>query len=133
MHFKVRNRQTIDRLYYRVIPNCFLLKDNIYKEGVDMKLINATVYIEPGQEKIFLTIGRELIRATRKEVGNLKFELYRSNSCMSNFVFIEEYKDQTAVIAHRDSEHFQNFLKESRAIQNAPMDVMIFEGAGQDN
>lgn len=98
-----------------------------------LKTINATVYIKPGKERSFLELAKELTIETRNESGNLLFELYQSNSCKSNFVFIEVYDNQEAIITHRDSDHFQTFLKKCEVIQNAPMDVMIFEGTGSSN
>lgn len=95
-----------------------------------MKTINATVYVRPDKVNAFLAMGQTLTMATRKEKGNIRFDFYRSSNCVSSFVFVEIYRDQEAIIAHRDSHHFQNFLKDYQQIQNAPMDVMIFEGLG---
>lgn len=98
-----------------------------------MKTINATVYIKPDELDTFLSIGNDLISETRKEPGNIKFDLYKNNNGASSFVFIETYQSQEAIIEHRDSNHFQKFLKEYQKVQNAPMDVMIFEGLGSQN
>ena len=95
-----------------------------------MKTINATVYVKPDKVNAFLTMGQALIVATRNEFGNSRFDLYRNNNCASSFVFVEVYRDQAAIIAHRDSDHFQKFVKSYQEIQNAPMDVMIFDGLG---
>lgn len=96
-----------------------------------MKTINATVHVKPGDEDKFVSAGKVLVDATRREPGNTKFELYHDARCVSDFVFVEQYQDQVAIIAHRDSDHFQSFLRTLKDISNAPMDVMIFDGLGE--
>lgn len=95
-----------------------------------MKTIDATVHVRPGHEAQFLTAAHELMTGARSEAGNVRFDLYHSTDCASDFVFVEVYVDQAAIITHRDSEHFQKFLKTLAPITNAPMDVMIFDGEG---
>ncbi|WP_427814871.1 putative quinol monooxygenase (plasmid) [Enterococcus sp. 22-H-5-01] len=96
-----------------------------------MKTINATVYVQPGKENTFLELAADLTANTLQEAGNLRFDLYKGTT-LNTFVFIEVYQDQEAIIAHRDSEHFQKFLTKYKKIQNGPMDVMIFESLGSE-
>ncbi|GEK28608.1 putative quinol monooxygenase [Furfurilactobacillus siliginis] len=98
-----------------------------------MKTVDATVHVQPGQEAQFMTAAHALIPAARAESGNARFDLYHSTDCASDFVFVEVYADQAAIIAHRDSVHFQEFLRALAPITNAPMDVMIFDGEGATN
>ncbi|GKT04035.1 putative quinol monooxygenase [Furfurilactobacillus entadae] len=95
-----------------------------------MKTINATVHVQPGKEATFMKLAQALTTSSRAEVGNTRFDLYHRHACNSDFVFVEVYADQAAIVAHRDSAHFQAFLTALAPITNAPMDVMIFDGLG---
>ena len=49
------------------------------------------------------------MEATRKEAGNISYNLYQSPLDPKSFIFYEEYKDDDAFHFHENSEHFKTF------------------------
>jgi quinol monooxygenase YgiN len=56
------------------------------------------------------TILRELRDASVKEPGVVRFEVGRSQERPNVFALWEVYRDQDAVSAHRNTEHFQRLV-----------------------
>jgi quinol monooxygenase YgiN len=48
---------------------------------------------------------------SRKEPGCLLYIAHRSIDNPSNFVFYEQYKDEAALQAHRESPHFARYIR----------------------
>ena len=48
-----------------------------------------------------------LIEPTRGELGCLVYELLQNEEDPASFVFVEEWKDGDAFVAHMDSNHFR--------------------------
>jgi len=55
---------------------------------------------------------RELRDASVKEPGIIRFEVGRSQEKLNVFALWEVYRDQDAVNAHRNTEHFQRLVVE---------------------
>jgi quinol monooxygenase YgiN len=65
----------------------------------------AVVKAREGQEAQFEAVARRLVAAVRaSEPGCLQYTLNRGEDA-STFVFIERYRDEDAVKAHRASDH----------------------------
>lgn len=65
--------------------------------------------IQPDQTDVFIEYADELIDATRKEAGCLKYELHRGEED-GIFFFIEDWKDTTELNTHMQSEHFTRLV-----------------------
>ncbi|NDV65539.1 putative quinol monooxygenase [Bacteroides sp. 224] len=76
---------------------------------MEKKTIVAWAEVTPGKEKEFITLAETLIEATRKEEGNISYNLYQSPFTPTSFMFYEEYKDQDAINTHATSAHFKTF------------------------
>lgn len=49
----------------------------------------------------------ELAEKSRNEDGNVSYAIYRSESDPNEFILHEKYRDEDAVEAHKNSEHYQ--------------------------
>ncbi|WP_234367863.1 putative quinol monooxygenase [Parabacteroides pacaensis] len=75
----------------------------------EKKTIVCRVIVKEGQEAAFIDVAKTLVEATRKEPGNISYNLYQSPLDPKSFIFYEEYKDDDAFNFHANSDHFKAF------------------------
>lgn len=72
----------------------------------------AELTIIDGKQAEFEAIARELEAAVAaNEPGVLYYKLFRVQGSSTTYVFMEQYRDQAAVDAHRGFEHFKRLGK----------------------
>ena len=76
---------------------------------MEKKTIVARVEVLPGKEEAFKKVAQGVIEGTRKEAGNLSYNLYQNTSFPTMFLFYEEYKDEAAMDTHASSVYFKTF------------------------
>lgn len=59
-----------------------------------------------------LTLLEEVVPKSRKEPGNLFYQIYKSTSNPNTIVLYEGYIDEAAVEEHRNTPHFQKVIIE---------------------
>ena len=67
--------------------------------------------VRPGEESAFLVASRLNQAGARQEPGNLRFEIYRSRTNPSHFLFSEAYDSEESVNRHRETPHFLKWLE----------------------
>jgi autoinducer 2-degrading protein len=67
--------------------------------------------VKPGQESAFLIASRLNQAGAREEAGNLRFDIFRSRSNPSHFLFAEAYDSEESVNRHRETPHFLKWLE----------------------
>ena len=67
--------------------------------------------VKPGQESTFLIASRLNQSAARQEPGNLRFDVFRSRSNGSHFLFAEAYDSEDSMNKHRETPHFLKWLE----------------------
>ena len=85
-------------------------------------MIQIIVRIEPKPDKVdaFLELATHDARNSRKEPGCLRFDVLRQNDSPARFAFYEVYKDEDAVKAHQQTEHYARWKREIEALQAVP-------------
>jgi len=74
--------------------------------------IVATLKVKAGQEVAFEAIARKLVTAVNaNEAGCMLYTLNKSEDPQT-YVFMERYRDEDAVKAHRATEHYRAYGKE---------------------
>ena len=73
--------------------------------------IVATVVVKPEYREALLAQFADLVAASRREAGNLRYDLHQAAGSPEKLVFIEHWASQAALDAHNASAHFQNFVK----------------------
>ena len=66
-----------------------------------------------------------LVHETRKEPGNLSYNLYENTDKPGEFHVYESYRDQAAVQAHMASPHLQKALAEGGPLFGAPPSITL--------
>lgn len=64
----------------------------------------------------FKKCTNDVVRNTRKEKGNLSYEIYQSRTDISKFTFIEEWLNDTAIEQHNNSKHFLKFIEDIKPL-----------------
>lgn len=72
--------------------------------------IVANFSIKPGSTEQFIRFAAIVARETRKENGNLSYHVYRERNAETQFIFIEEWLNDTVIEKHNDMPHFKEFL-----------------------
>ena len=77
-----------------------------------MILVTAVMKIKSEHRENYLAEVERLVIAANQEAGALYYEHFENTDEPNTFAFIERYKDEQALEAHNQSEHFQQFFSE---------------------
>lgn len=76
-----------------------------------MVVLAVTWMAKVGREPEVATVFAKLTEESRKEPGCSMFQVHRHKTEPRRFFIYEQYKDETALEAHRVSPHFLQFAK----------------------
>ena len=74
-----------------------------------MVVLAVTWMAKPGHEEEVAKIFRKLTVASRQEPGCLMYLVHRHKTDPKRFFIYEQYRDDAAIEAHRNSTHFQDY------------------------
>ncbi len=74
-----------------------------------MVVLAVTWMAKPGQEEEVAAIFGKLQAASRQEPGCLMYIVHRHRTDATRFFIYEQYRDDAALAAHRNSEHFHRY------------------------
>jgi quinol monooxygenase YgiN len=69
----------------------------------------ATLTIKPETRAEFIAAATVCIKETRKEPGNIAYDLHESVTDHSKMVFVEQWENAEALVPHRAAEHMKTF------------------------
>lgn len=92
-----------------------------------MMIIVARWAVKVDSVSTVLNLMTEMIEATRKEAGNICYDLFQDPSSPQKILIYEEYKDAEAIEAHRMSAHFQNLVVKQILPHLEERSVQVFE------
>lgn len=72
-------------------------------------VLNATWIAKPGEEETVREALENLSPASRTEEGNIYYQAYQDPAEPSTFKIFEVYRDQAAVEAHAEYDHFKQW------------------------
>jgi len=75
-----------------------------------MIVLKVDMLVKPGAEQKCREYIQILQEHSRKEPGCLLYIGHQSTEDPRKFLFYEQYKDEAALQAHRDSAHFQQYV-----------------------
>lgn len=90
--------------------------------------------VRPDQLERFLDLARHNARESRKEPGNLQFDVLRSPEDPCRFTLVEIYRDSAALQEHQKTPHYARWREEvpgflAQPRQSEKFDVLPREGA----
>ena len=71
-----------------------------------MYVIAVTVFVKPPNVQAFLEATLDNARQTRREPGNLRFDVLRADDDPTRFLLYEAYREQDDVAKHQQTEHY---------------------------
>jgi quinol monooxygenase YgiN len=74
-----------------------------------MVVLAVTWMANPEHESEVADVFRKLQEASRQEAGCLIYVVHRHSTDVRRFFIYEQYRDDDALEAHRQSEHFQEY------------------------
>lgn len=74
----------------------------------ELKIV-ATIVVKAEKENEVLTALQYVVEATRKEDGNVSYDLHQNVSHPLSYTLIEVWKSQEAIDLHNASAHFNEF------------------------
>jgi len=69
----------------------------------------ATLTIKPETRAELIAAATACIRETRKEPGNIAYDLHESVTDPAKMVFVEQWENAEALVPHRSAEHMKAF------------------------
>lgn len=87
----------------------------------------VNVYVTPGNEAAFLEASRENHLATRREPGNLRFDVLQHQQEPGRFLLYEVYTSQDAVTAHKQTDHYLKWKETVAPWMARPREGLCFE------
>lgn len=91
-----------------------------------MVSIVARIKVKEGEGASFEKVARQLQDAVAANEPGCEFYRLHKTDDPTVYVFIERYKDQAAIEAHRKSDHFRSLGKEMGQFMAEPPKVEIF-------
>lgn len=84
----------------------------------------AELKVKEGQEAEFEKVASELEAAVNaNEPGVILYKLFKVRDVPATYIFMEQYKDQAAVEAHRAAEHFKRLGRAMGPFMDGPPKV----------
>ena len=71
-----------------------------------MYVVCVTVWVKPGHEQDFVAATRENHHATRREPGNVRFDVLGKEDDPSQFFLYEVYRSRDDFAAHQKTPHY---------------------------
>ena len=80
----------------------------------------------PGAADSVERILRGMIAPTRDEPGCQRYDLYRTGTLeAAGYCLIEQYVDESAVLAHRETAHYKDYRARIMDLLAQPIDVTL--------
>jgi quinol monooxygenase YgiN len=92
----------------------------------------ATLTVRPETRAEFIAGATACIRETRKEPGNIAYDMHESVTDPTKMVFVEQWENAEALGPHRSAEHFKAFGRIAVKCMSAPPKIEIITPANVD-
>jgi len=71
-----------------------------------MYVVAVTVFVRSGLEQQFIAATLDNARNTRREAGNLRFDVLRAEDDPLRFMLYEAYRTKDDFVRHQQTEHY---------------------------
>ena len=92
-----------------------------------MITIVAKNLIKQGKAEEFKVLAEKLINESRKEKGNISYNLYQDANNYNILTFIEEWENKEAIKLHNNSEHFTSIVPKFADLQESQSEVNLYK------
>lgn len=92
-----------------------------------MVSIVATIKVKPGQEAAFEAVAKELMAAVAANEPGCEYYRLHKSATPGTYVFLERYKDDAAIDAHRKTDHFRALGKQMGEHMDGRPEVLVLQ------
>jgi quinol monooxygenase YgiN len=92
----------------------------------------ATLTVKPEARAEFIAGAIACIKETRKEAGNIAYDLHESVTDPARMVFVEQWENAEALVPHRGAEHMKAFGRIAVKCMSAPPRIEVITPASVD-
>jgi quinol monooxygenase YgiN len=92
----------------------------------------ATLTIKPETRAEFIAAATACIEETRREPGNIAYDLHESVTDPAKMVFVEQWENAEALVPHRTAEHMKAFGRVAVQCVTAPPKIEVITPAKVD-
>jgi quinol monooxygenase YgiN len=85
----------------------------------------ATLTVKPEARAEFIAAAIACIKETRKEPGNIAYDLHESVTDPTRMVFVEQWDSADALVPHRAAEHMKTFGRVAVRCMSAPPKIEV--------
>jgi quinol monooxygenase YgiN len=85
----------------------------------------ATLTVKPETRAEFIAAATACIKETRKEAGNIAYDLHESVTDPAKMVFVEQWENAEALVPHRSAEHMKTFGRVAVKCMSAPPRIEV--------
>jgi len=71
-----------------------------------MYVVSVTVFVQPDHIESFIEATLDNARHTRRESGNVRFDVLQGEDDRSRFLLYEAYQDKQDFASHQQTEHY---------------------------
>jgi autoinducer 2-degrading protein len=71
-----------------------------------MYVVSVTVYVKPEQAAGFIQASLDNARNTRREPGNVRFDVLQADEDPARFLLYEAYRTKEDFVKHQQTEHY---------------------------
>lgn len=97
-----------------------------------MIYVVATLTVKPETRAEFIAGATACIKETRKEAGNIAYDLHESVTDPTKMVFVEQWENAEALVPHRGTEHMKAFGRIALKCMSAPPKIEVITPAKVD-
>jgi quinol monooxygenase YgiN len=92
----------------------------------------ATLTVKPEARAELIAGAKACIAETRKEPGNIAYDMHESVSDPTRMVFVEQWENAEALVPHRGTEHKKAFGRNAAKCLSAPAKIEVITPAKVD-
>ena len=92
-----------------------------------MIVIYAKCIVSGPNVEEFLNVAEKLVEDTRKEPGNISYELVQCREGRNIYAFLERWPDQKTLDLHMASSHFQEAVSRFQRVLTVPIEISTHE------
>ncbi|MGY6027784.1 (4S)-4-hydroxy-5-phosphonooxypentane-2,3-dione isomerase [Phytobacter sp. AG2a] len=93
-----------------------------------MNVTLVEINIKPDKVDEFLEVFRANHEGAIQEPGNLRFDVLQDSKVKTRFFIYEAYKDEAAVLAHKETPHYLACVEKLEALMSEPRKKRTFVG-----
>jgi quinol monooxygenase YgiN len=89
----------------------------------------ATLTVKPESRAELIAAAQACIAGTRKEAGNIAYDMHESVTDPTKMVFVEQWENAEALEPHRKADHFKAFGRVAATCLSAPPKIEVITPA----